>query len=66
MSELDAFARGVVEDWELELMRALTAAAYIPGGGLDWLGRVTRRYRHLFREPILGSIEAMIEVWQGS
>ena len=54
-----------MEKWQWDLLRALTEAAYVPGG-LDWLGRVARRYRRMFCEPILGSIEAMVEVWQGN
>jgi len=54
-----------MEKWQWDLLRALTDAAYVPGG-LDWLGRVARRYRRMFCEPILGSIEAMVEVWQGN
>lgn len=56
---------GWLEDWHVDLVDALTRAAYDPGG-LDLLSRVTRRYRRMFREPILASIEAMIEVWQGN
>lgn len=53
------------EAWYRDLVYALTGAAYVPGG-LDWLGRVTRRYRQMFREPILPSIEDMVDAWQGN
>lgn len=52
-------------EWRHRLMCALGEAAYAPGG-LDVLSRVTRRYRLMFDESILGSIEAMIEAWEGN
>lgn len=63
---------GRLPDWHLHLLVALTSAAYEPASpltgssGLDWLCRVTWRYRQLFGAPILASIEGMVEVFCGN